>query len=132
MTPNKKRKAGYERQRQWHNFKREHPDRAEYQLVQAIDKCRLDVVDYEYEVEEEGWFGWYNVAFRLGDRLCFIDMQAGHGGKKNRRAIELKKEYAERHGHPFLEVSGDSVIQMRAEIELWLLKLRREQRNERL
>lgn len=125
-----KRKAGYARQRQWHEHKRTHPNRAEYQLVQAIDRCRLDVVEYEYEVEDSGWHGWVNVAFKLGDQLCFIDMSVGHGGKKNRKAIERKMQYAEAHDIPFLEVKGGSVVQMQASIELWLLKLRRESRQQ--
>jgi len=128
MTTDSKRKAGYARQRAWHKWKRTHPDRSEYQLVQAVDKCGLNVVGYEYEVQDGEWCGWVNVAFKLGDRLCFIDMSVGHGGKKNRKAIERKKAYATQHNIPFLEVKGGSVIQLRAEIEMFLLKLRREAR----
>jgi len=128
MTTDSKRKGAYGRQRQWHQRKRTHPNRAEYQLVQAVDKCGLNVVGYEYEVEEDGWYGWVNVAFMLRDRLCFIDMPPEKGGTKNRKSIERKKAYAKAHDIPFLEVQGGSVIQLRADIEMFLLKLRREAR----
>ena len=123
-----KRKAAYSRQRQWHDRKRTHPNRSEYQLVQAVNACGLDVVGYEYEVQDEEWCGWVNVAFLLKDRLCFVDMPISSGGRKNRKSAEHKKAYAEQQDIPFLEVKGGSVIQIRAEIEMFLLKLRRERR----
>jgi hypothetical protein len=122
-------KAGYARQRQYHDWKKDHPPRREMRLVQAVEAMRLDIVDYEYEVEEDGWHGWYSVAFVMDGQLCLIDIPSGKGGKKNNSRRDKKIAYAERHGIPILIITKGTALEMRARIELWRLRMRREARH---
>jgi hypothetical protein len=93
-----------------------------------VERVGLPVIDYEYEVTDGDWYGWYDVAVKIGEDLAFLDIPVGKGGKKNNAIMQRKIDYAEEHGHPILIVKGGSVIEMQAQIELWLLKLRREKR----
>lgn len=125
---NKKRKAGYARQRKLHEHMRDYPSRSVHQLAQAIERQGWKVVGWEYEVQEDEWCAWYDCAVRVWGKLCFIDIVGGgtSGLSKRERAILAKKEdYCKRHDIPYLQLPPASVMVQQGKLAMWATRLGR-------
>lgn len=125
----KRRRAAYARIREEHEWKRDHPTRYESALSQAVERSGLKVIGYEYEVQDDEWHGWFNVAVEFRGKLCFIDFTANPSAKRDRKHMRRKEEFCAKYGHPLLIVKVGSVPEMQAQIELWKLTQRRDSKS---
>jgi len=125
--------SGYARQRKLHERKRKFPNRQESQVAQAVAKANLDVVQYEYEVQEGDWCAWFDVAVKHMGEMCFIDMQTGRkSGKRDIAVMDRKRDYCKRHSIPMFEVDPGTVLELWGAIEMWKLKRSRHDRGTRI
>lgn len=132
MTPpketlsQKRRRASYANQRRLHIWKRDHPNRSEMALSKAIKLAGFFVIDWEYEVQDGEWHGWFNCAVEFQGRFCFIDFTANPAAKRDKVVMDRKAEYCDKFNHPLFVIKVGSAVEMQAELEMQKIRWRRE------
>lgn len=107
------------------------PTRPKISLRNAIYKAELQVVDYEYHLwdEENESISFYDAAVEMLDgRTGLINIKTagiGHACKLKQARHKRRYALAKKLGYPILQLSPMATMELRAQIEVWLMKNRR-------
>ena len=122
----KRRKAGYARQRQVHLWKRDNPDREEFRLGQACERAKVSILQVEAEVAYKTRHLWFNLQISDNEQVIMIDLPDTKEGKGTKERRALKADYCAEQGIPLIIIPRHIGVQeMQAILQMELWKIRR-------
>lgn len=105
---NNKQRAAYIRQEKLHEERKDNPSREEWTLRQAADESPLTSIEYEYKIETEDRWYWFDVKGEYEGRTVLVDLVGGYGysgGSARRKEIEQeKRDVCEQRDIPLIQI----------------------------